>query len=102
MPKLFCLAVQEEEHIPSLLTIQDINASMADVALELATRKCFTFSIVPVVILESTDGCCSVFAIELIRSCAIWPLSGTSSISNNTVRFTSFFVYSGDHIYLSK
>ena len=37
--KLFCLVAQEEEHIPSLLTIHDINASMADVALELATRK---------------------------------------------------------------
>jgi len=40
MSKLFYLPVQEEEHIPSLLTVQDINASMADVALELATRKC--------------------------------------------------------------
>jgi len=30
--------VQEEEHVPSLLTIHDINASLADVALQLSTR----------------------------------------------------------------
>ena len=45
MLKLLCLivlTVQEDEHIPSLLTIQDINASMADVALELATRGCYS------------------------------------------------------------
>ena len=35
-----CLIVQEEERIPSLLTVQNLNTSMADVALELATRKC--------------------------------------------------------------
>jgi len=33
------LIVQEDHHVPSLLTIRDINASMADVALELATRN---------------------------------------------------------------
>jgi len=36
---VWILIVQEEEHIPSLLAIRDINASMADVALELATRN---------------------------------------------------------------
>lgn len=40
---VWILIVQEEEHIPSLLAIRDINASMADVALELATRNCHVF-----------------------------------------------------------
>jgi len=31
----------------------------------------------------------------------IRPLSGTSSFSNDTVRFTRFFVYNGDHIIMN-
>jgi len=32
----------------------------------------------------------------------IRPLSGTNSFSNDTVRFTNFFVYNGDRICLNK
>jgi len=36
------------------------------------------------------------------RNTGIRPLSGTSSFSNDTARFTNFFIYNGDRICLNK
>jgi len=70
--------------------------SVQCIGITVMSEQCYQTRRVKVQLLSNSVHC----VLQSTTSTVIRPLSGTSTFSNDTVRFTSFFVYHGDRVCL--